>query len=152
MTKYWHKTTKVNHQPCFTMHHPWGATLHMFHSIIIHRNALLFSQDGSWHLTNLLYHVFRVNSHFHLDIKIKLLQLKNTHISDILVAMHAFPGTPPHADVTASFWSMRVITLDIQKYQELCFLHITVRFHTYFLIFRHDKTLLIFTPSLTHPH
>ena len=142
----------MNCQSCLTMSYPWGTTLHNFHSTTIHRNASLFSQDGSWQLINLLCHVLRVNSHFHLAIKINLLQLKNTHISDILVLMHAFLGTPPHADIIASFWDMQVTTHNVQKQQELCFLHITVRFHTYLFIFTHDKILLIFMLSLTHPH
>ena len=142
----------MNCQSCLTMSYLWGTTLHNFHSITIHKNTSLFSQNRSWQLTNLLYHVLRVNSHFPLAIKIKLLQLKNTHISDILAVMCAFLGTPPCADITASFWSMWVKTHNVQKQQELCFLHITVRFHTYSLIFRHDKTLLIFMPSLTYAY
>ena len=116
------------------------------------QKCITFSQDGSWLLTNLLYHVLRVNSHYCLAIKINLLQLKITHISDILVLMCTFLGTPLHTDVIASFWDMQVNTHNIQKWQELCFLHITVRFHTYLFIFIHDKTLLIYMLSLTHPH
>ena len=138
----------MNCQSCLTMSYPQGTTLHNFHFITIHRNASLFSQDGSWQLTNLLYHVLRVNYHFHLAIKIDLLQLKNTHISNILVLVHIFLGTPPCADIIASFWGMQVKTHNIQKWQELCFLHIHGKIHTYLFIFIHGKTLLIFMLSL----
>ena len=39
----------------------------------------------------------------------------------------------------------------MQNNQRLCFLHIMVSFHTYLVIFTHDKTLLIFLLSLTYP-
>ena len=142
----------MNCQSCLTMSYPWGTTLHNFYFTTIHRNASLFSWDGSWQLINLLYHVSRVNYHLHLAIKINSLQLKNAHISNILVLACIFLGTPPHADVIASFWGMQVKTDKIQKQQELHFLHITVRFCTYLFIFVHGKTLLIFMLSLTHPH
>ena len=54
--------------------------------------ALLFSPGKSQQLTNLLYHVLRVNNHFCLAIKINLLQLKNTHISNILPKACIFLG------------------------------------------------------------
>ena len=130
----------------------WGTTLHNFHFITIHRNVSLFSQDGSWQHTNLLHHASGANHHFCLAIKINLLQLNNTHISDILVLVHTFLGTPPCTDIIASFQDMQVKTHNAQKWQELCFLHITVRFHTYLFIFIHDRTLLFFVLSLTHPH
>ena len=142
----------MNHQSCLTMSHPWGTTLHNFHFITIHRDTSLFSQDGSWQLTNLLYHVSKVNCDFHLAITINLLQLKNTHISDILVLTCTFLGTPLCTDITASFSHMWVKTHNIQKWQELHFLLIMVRFHNHLFIFIHDKTLLIFMLSLTHPH
>ena len=142
----------MNCQSCLTMSYPQGTTLHNFHSITLHRSTSLFSQDGSWQLTNLLYHVLRDSSYFHLIIKINLLQLKNTPISDILALTCAFLGTPPCTDITASFSHMWVKTRDVQKWQELHFLHIMVRFHTYLFIFIHDKTLLVFMLSLTHPH
>ena len=142
----------MNCQSCLTMSYLQGMTLHNFHITTIHINASLFSWDESWQLTNLLYHVLRVNYHLHLAIKINLLQLKNTHISDILVLVCILLGTPPHADVIASFWGMQVKTHNIQKWQELCFLHIMVQFHTYLDIFIHSKTLLIIMLSLTHPH
>ena len=142
----------MNCQSCLTMSYPWGTNLHNFHFTTIHRNVSLFSQDGSWQLTNLLYHVSRVNSQFHVAIKINLLQLKYTHMSDILVLVCIFLGTPPCTDIIASFWGMWVKTHNIPKQQELCFLHTVLRFHTYLFIFIHGKTLLIFLLSLIHQH
>ena len=43
---------------------------------------------------NLLYRVLGVNNHFCLAIKINLLQLKNTQISDILSEAYIFLGLP----------------------------------------------------------
>ena len=63
-----------------------------------------------------------------------------------------FLGTPPCADVIASFQGMQVKTHNIQKQQEFCFLHIMVRFHTYVFIFVHGKTLLTFMLSLMYLH
>ena len=59
-----------------------------------HKNASLFHLDESWQLTNLLYHVSRVDYHFHLAIKIDWLQLKNTHIYNILFLACIFLGLP----------------------------------------------------------
>ena len=100
-------TTK-DHPLCWTMSYPQGTTLDNFHLTTIHKNMSLSSLDESWLLTNLLYHVLEVNNHFHSTIKINLLQLKNTHISDILSKARIFLGTPPCTDVTASFWGVRV--------------------------------------------
>ena len=89
-----------------------------------HKNAqkcITISQDRSWQLTNLFYHVLRVNYHFHLAIKINLLQLKNTHISDILVLACIFLGTPPCADIVASFQCMWVKTHNIQNNKDCVF-------------------------------
>ena len=58
---------------------------------------ITFSLDESWLLANLLYHVSGVYNCFHLTINVNLLQLKNTHISDILVFMHTFlEDSPTH--------------------------------------------------------
>ena len=74
--------------------HPQGTTLHIFHFITIHRNASLFSQDRSWQLTSLLYHVLRVDYHFHLPIKFNLLQLKYSHLQHSGVYV-CFSGDSP---------------------------------------------------------
>ena len=65
--------------------------------------------------------------------------------------MHAFPGTPPHADVIASFLDMQVKTQNIQNQQHRCFQHIMVSSYTYLFISIYDRTLLIFMLLLTCP-
>ena len=97
------------------MSYPRGTTLNNFHFTKIHKNALPFSQDGSQQLANLLYHVSRVDCHLYLAIKINLLQLKDTRISNIFSLSACFSGTPPHADIIASFQGMQVKTHDIQR-------------------------------------
>ena len=133
-----------------TMSYPRGTTLDNFH-ITIHKNTSLLSLGKSWLLTNLVYHVLEVNNRFHSTIKINSLQLKNTHISDILSKVCIFLGTPPCTDITASFWGMWPKTHISQNKHTLYFLPITVSFLTYLVIFTHDKTLLIFQLSLTYP-
>ena len=46
---------------------------------------------------------------------------------------------------------MQVKTQKVQNEQHWCFQHITLSFHTYLFISIHDKTILIFMPSLTCP-
>ena len=139
--------TTVTCQPCLTLSYPWGTTLHIFHFIKIHRNASLFSQDRSWQLTNLLYHVLRVNYHFCLATKIFLLQLKILTFQTSLSPMCTFLGTPPCADIIASVWVMQVKAQEV----ELTWLHfqlITVSFYPYLFLSICGKTLLIFMLSL----
>ena len=145
----WHKTTTVNHQPCLTLSYPQGTTLHIFYFITICKNASPFSQDRSWQLTNLLYHVLRVDYYFCIATKIFLLQLKILSFPTSLSSTHVFPGTPPCTDIIASFWVMWVKTQDM-KLTHLCFQLIMVSFYPYLFISIHGKTLLIFMLLLTH--
>ena len=138
----------VNHQPCLALSYPWGTTLHIFYFIAIHRNASHFSQDRSWQLANLLYHVLRVDYYFCLATEIFLLQLKILTFLTSLSSMCAFLGTAPHADVIASFWVMWVKTKDT-KLTHLCFKLIMVSFYPYLFISIHGRTLLIFMLLLT---
>ena len=84
-----------NHWSCWIMSYPQGNTSHNFHLTTIHKNTSLSSLGESRLLTYLLYHVLEVNNHFHSTIKINLLQLKNTYISDILWLMNTFLGDSP---------------------------------------------------------
>ena len=90
----YHKATTKKCQSCWRMSYPQGTTSNNFHFGTIEKNTLLFSPDKSWQLANLLYHVLRLNKHFHLAIKINLLQLRNTHIFDILSKACIFMGLP----------------------------------------------------------
>ena len=65
----------------------------------------LSTPGKSLSLANLLYHILGVDNHFCLAIKINLLQLKNTHISNIVSKACIFLGLPhalmshPHFEV-----------------------------------------------------
>ena len=139
-----------NHRSCSMMSYPWGSASDNFHLATIHKDTSLFSPGESWLLINLLYHVLGANNHFHLSIKINLLQQKNTHISDILCFACAFLGDSP------TCWCHSLILSYVSKNSHLFellhllyFLPITVSFLTYLVIFTPDKTLLIFRLSLT---
>ena len=70
-----------------------------------YENMPFLGQDMSQHLTGLPYSTLRVRCYFHLAIKIILLQLKILTFLTFLLDLHSFLGTPPHADVIASFWA-----------------------------------------------
>ena len=139
----------VNCQPCLALSYPWDTTLHIFYFTTMHRNALLFNQDRSWQLANLLYHVLRVDYYFCLATKIFLLQPKILTFPTSFSSMCTFLGTPPCADIIASFWIMWVKTQDV-KLTYLCFHIIMVSFYPYLFISIHGRTLLIFMLLLTH--
>ena len=142
-----------DHPLCSTMSYPWGTTSGNFHLPTIHKNTLLFSLDKSLSLTNLLYHVLGVNNHFCLAIKINLLQLKKySHLWQLRSLCALFWGTPPCADVIASFWDMWVKLTAYQADYTGVFLPILVRSHAYLFIFIHGKILLIFLLPLAYPH
>ena len=122
-----------------------------FTHFLFHNNpqkCITFSQDRSWQLTNLLYHVLRVDYYFRLATKIFLLQLKILTFLTSLSSMCALLRTPPCADIIASFWVMQVKTQDV-KLTYLCLPLITVSFFPYLFISIHGKTLLIFMLLLT---
>ena len=88
-TKIWYylwimiQLTQINNNylsTILTLSYPWITTLHLFYFTTIHRNVSLFSQDRSWLLTELLYHVLRVDYYFCLATKINVLQLKYSHL------------------------------------------------------------------------
>ena len=140
-----------NHWSCSIMSYQRGTTSNNFHLTTTYKSMSLFSPGKSWLLINLLYHVLGTNNHFPLSIKFDLLQLRNTHISDMLHFVHTFLETSPCADVTASLWDMWAKTHIFLNDNLLYFLPITVSFLTYLVIFTPDKTLLIFWLSLTYP-
>ena len=139
-----------NHPSCSIMSYPWGTTSDNFHLTTSHKDTSLFSPGGSWLLTNLLYHILGVNNHSYISIKFNLLQLRNTHISDILLLCICFSEKLPHALTSQLHFETCKWKLFLNGYL-LSFLLITVSFLTYLIMFTPDKTLLIFQLSLTYP-
>ena len=93
--------------------------------------------------------ILGVNNHFHLAMRVNLLLLKNTHISNILAFNAHFSGDFP------MHWHHNLILRHASENshyakQRLCFLPIMVRFQVYLFIFTCDKALLIFWLSLTY--
>ena len=88
--------TTINFWPCTKLSYPWGTTVHILYFATVHENIPFFSQDRSWHLTNLLYHVLRVS----------VIAAKNTDISDILYdsLFSANQGKPLHLSFYLDTW------------------------------------------------
>ena len=76
------------------MSYPKGTTLDKVQQFTKTHHILVL--DESWPLNNLLYHNLGVNNSFNLAIKINLLQLKYSHISDILSFYVHFSEGLPH--------------------------------------------------------
>ena len=116
--------TTINFWPYSKLSYAQGTTLHILYFTTVHKNTAFLGQGRSWHLTNLLYHFLRVSYYSRLAKKNNFIAAKNTHISDILMVLWAFPGDSPTCWHHSLIWAytsensrcLHVISLTLLPY------------------------------------